>query len=302
METTLVQTPSSSSALRTRVLVYFRLLRPANLVTSAADILTAAVILHLGGVRLAWLVGASVLLYAGGVVLNDFCDRQLDAIERPERPIPAGAISASAAGWLGLILLLGGIVAAFGASLFSGGIAVCLAAAILLYDAVAKPSPAGPLVMGACRALNLLLGLSADPALLPHTWFLTLLPFAYIVGITTLSRGEVHGGTRATSGFALFLCSSVLLALVLLSCLGTHRWASLLPFALLFTARVGPPLWRAYRMPQAGTIRTAVHAGILSLIVLDAALAASFSGVLLGAAILSLAVFTGELAKLFPVT
>jgi hypothetical protein len=50
---------------------------------------------------LPWLVGATMCLYAGGVVLNDFFDRRLDAIERPERPIPSRRVSAASAAALG---------------------------------------------------------------------------------------------------------------------------------------------------------------------------------------------------------
>ncbi len=302
MATLPVPSQSSPSVVRTRRFAYLRLLRPANLVTAAADVLTAAVVVHLHDARLAFLVGSSVLLYAGGVVLNDFCDRGLDLLERPERPIPSGAVPAPAAGFLGAVLLLSGILLAFRASLLCGILAAVLAGTVLLYDAVAKPTPAGPVVMGCCRALNLLLGLSVAPALLPHTWFLVFLPFAYILGITTLSRGEVHGGTVATSAFTGALFTAVLLGLGWLGFDSGHGGAAMLPFALLLLARVGPPLWRAYRTPQAAPIRGAVHAGIVSLIVLDAALAASFGGLVPGAAILSLSVFTAELAKFFPVT
>jgi len=279
-----------------------RFLRPANLVTAAADILAGAVIVGARASSLPWLAGASVSLYAGGVVLNDYFDRHLDAIERPERAIPSGFVPAPVAGGLGAFLLLLGVSLAFRASEASGLLGTLLAAAILLYDAFAKQQAWGPIVMGSCRALNLLLGLSAVPAMLAHTWFLALFPFVYIVAVTTLSRGEVHGGSVATSRFTLLLFAAILAGLAALGCGSTQHFIHLLPFALLLLARVGPPLWRAYRTPAAGAIRAAVHAGIVSLIVLDAALTASYGGVVLGAAILSLAVVAGELAKLFPVT
>ena len=38
------------------------------------------------------LAGASVLLYWAGMAANDWADRALDAVERPERPIPSGRI------------------------------------------------------------------------------------------------------------------------------------------------------------------------------------------------------------------
>ena len=62
-----------------------------------------------------------------------------------------------------------------------------------------KHNKLGPIVMGSCRALNLLLGLAAAPALLPHTGLFALLPLAYISGITLLSRGEVHGGNQTAA-------------------------------------------------------------------------------------------------------
>ncbi|MEO6086486.1 MAG: UbiA family prenyltransferase, partial [Umezawaea sp.] len=36
---------------------------------------------------------ASVSLYWSGMALNDWADRDLDAVERPERPVPSGRIS-----------------------------------------------------------------------------------------------------------------------------------------------------------------------------------------------------------------
>lgn len=284
------------------VSAYVRLVRPANLVTAAADVLTGSVIVAGPGSTLPWLVGASVCLYAGGVVLNDYCDRRLDAVERPERAIPAGLVPPFVAVSSGALFLVLGVVLALRATLLSGVIAAVLAAAILLYDAFAKQRSSGPFVMGSCRALNLLLGLSAVPALLHHTWFLALFPFMYIVAITTLSRGEVYGGSAAAGRFTLLLFAALMAGLAVLGAGSAQRLLRLLPFAVLLLARLGPPFWRAYRTPTAAVLRGAVHAGILSLIVLDAALAAPYGGIVPGAAILSLAVVAGELARLFPVT
>ncbi|MGI4828356.1 MAG: UbiA-like protein EboC [Janthinobacterium lividum] len=292
----------SVTAVPDRAFSYLRLIRPANLVTSAADILTAAVIVGSHGNGLPWLVGASICLYAGGVVLNDFFDRHLDAIERPERPIPAGIVSAPAAAVLGTALMVVGIACASRVSPLSAWLALLLAGMVLLYDAFAKTRAPGPFVMGACRAFNLLLGLSLVPATLFHLWFLALLPWVYIFAVTTLSRGEVHGGSRATSGTSLFLMALTVIGLGVVAGFSPAGWHALLPFAALLCLRLAPPLWRAFRNPAAGPIRAAVHAGIVSLVLLDAALAASFGGIVLGAAILSLSVLTAELARLFPVT
>jgi 4-hydroxybenzoate polyprenyltransferase len=285
-----------------RVLASVRLVRPANLVTAAADSLTGWAVVGGSSGVLPWLVTASVCLYAGGVVFNDFFDRHLDALERPERPIPSGLISASAAALLGAVLLLVGIGCGFRASTQTGVIAIAIAIAVLFYDAIAKHQWSGPLVMGSCRALNLLLGLSAVPAKLPHTWFLIFLPLLYIVAVTMLSRGEVHGGSRRTSGIVLLFFAGGIAGLFALHLGDRLAWLSTLPFALLLVLRVGTPLWRAYQSPRAETIRAAVHAGVISLVILDSAIASGYVGVILGAAILSLTVVAAELGRLFPVT
>src|SRR5262245_37211380 len=144
---------------------YLQLLRPANVVTSMSNILAGyAVAGREQPGSLPWLLAASAGLYAGGVVLNDYFDREVDATERPERPIPSGRVAASHALVIGLVLLAAGVSAAFAAGWVSGVISVALAALVLAYDAVAKKSSTlGPPTMGACRAVNLLLGISAVP-------------------------------------------------------------------------------------------------------------------------------------------
>lgn len=285
-----------------RVAAYVRLVRPANLVTSGADVLAGYVVVGAPAGQLLWRLIASVSLYAGGIVLNDVFDRDLDAIERPERAIPSGLVPLGNAAILGSAFLIGAVCAGFRASLLTGAITTAIALCVLAYDAGIKHRTMGPILMGSCRGLNLLLGLSAAPTLLSHLWFLPLLPLAYIGGITLLSRGEVTGGSHRTSTIALILFSGVVLATATLHLNQPLRLLTALPFLLLLVLKAGIPLWRAYRFPQAAFIRGAVHAGVVSLIVLDAALAAGQAGLLCGAAILSLSIVAGELGKLFPVT
>src|SRR5687768_18126364 len=176
---------------------YFELLRPANVATALADVLAGFAIAGLRHPeRLPWLLLSSCCLYAGGVVLNDVFDRELDRIERPERPMPSGRVTARSAATLGGVLLAIGVAAGAAASLAAGGIAAAIALAVLLYDAWGKrQAPIAPLNMAACRALNLMLGVAAVPAVLPAAWPIAAVPLLYIYAITVLSRGEVHGGS-----------------------------------------------------------------------------------------------------------
>src|SRR5687767_13142232 len=100
-------------------------MRPANIVTAVADILAGITIAgffngpHEDLAPLVWLIFSTCGLYAGGVVMNDVFDADLDSVERPERPIPSGLISKAQAAFLGVLLLLSGVVFAFLVSSFS---------------------------------------------------------------------------------------------------------------------------------------------------------------------------------------
>ncbi|SCE73406.1 4-hydroxybenzoate polyprenyltransferase [Micromonospora matsumotoense] len=162
---------------------------PGDLVAGAA----AAGVL---GPRTAGLAGASVLLYWAGMAANDWADRRLDAEERPERPIPSGRISPTAAAGVAVGLTAAGLgLAAAVGGRRATAVALPLAATIWGYDLAAKNTAAGPAVMAACRGLDVLLGASSGrpvralPAALTvaaHTWT-----------VTALSRREVSGADVA---------------------------------------------------------------------------------------------------------
>lgn len=285
-----------------RAWAYLTLTRPANVVTALADVLAGAAAAGTTA-GLPWLLLSTAALYAGGVVLNDVFDAALDARERPERPIPGGRVTRTGAAALGGGLLAVGVLFAGLVSAASFAVAAGTAATVLLYDAWAKHHPlAGPLAMGACRGLNLLLGVSAAPALLGALWPLALIPVAYIAAITAVSRGEVHGGGGRTGWFAVGLIGAVLATLAVLGLTGGQpAWATL-PFVALLAWRVAPPFVAAARTPTPALIGAAVRAGVLSLILLDAALAAAFAGPLAGVAVLALWPLSLWLARLFAVT
>ncbi|PIQ21202.1 MAG: polyprenyltransferase, partial [Cytophagales bacterium CG18_big_fil_WC_8_21_14_2_50_42_9] len=162
-----------------RLFAHFVLLRPANIITAIADIMlgfaaSGSVMMLMQDDEvtagepqmrlLYWLILSTIGLYGGGVVFNDVFDAELDRVERPERPIPSGAASRVSATVLGALLLIGGIAAAFQVSVLSGALAVLISVIALVYDALGKHfSVLGPINMGLCRGLNLLLGISAVP-------------------------------------------------------------------------------------------------------------------------------------------
>ena len=284
---------------------YLELLRPANVATALADVLAGFAV---GGLQnrpaLPWLLLATACLYAGGIVLNDFFDRDLDRVERPERPIPSGRVAPAAAALLGgLLLFIGWVAASHHATREAGRIALAIAVAVLVYDAWGKRSRwIAPFNMGLCRGLNLLLGMAAVPAALSEAWALAFIPLLYIAAVTTLSRGEVHGGSDRIAGAALIFLSAALVALLGIA---AGSPANKLPAVILAAAvawRVLPAFMRARRTPSPVTIRDAVKRGVLSLVILDATIAAAYAGPIYAALVLVTGLLAGALARWFAVT
>jgi 4-hydroxybenzoate polyprenyltransferase len=283
---------------------YLELIRPANVTTALADVLAGFAVAGLANLpALPWLLGASACLYAGGVVLNDVFDRRVDATERPERPLPSGRVTVAGAAWLGGALLVVGSIAAGQATGAAGVIGVVLAAFVLLYDSWGKRQRwFGPLNMGLCRGLNLLLGMAAVPAALAAHWPVALIPITYITGVTLLSRGEVSGGRKQSAAVALLLVGLAGGAVLVLSLRSTSGRLAGLVWTTVLAWRVFPAFWGAFRQPDPGPIRHAVRTGVISLVLLDAALAAAYAGAGYSLLLLAVALAAGWLARSWAVT
>src|SRR5688572_1106588 len=166
------------------------------------------------------LLAASSCLYCAGMVLNDVNDIETDRRERPHRPLPSGRISLSSARGLGYALLALGVGLAslsgfLSGQVRSGVVALLLAVAIVLYDGLLKRTPLAPLLMGCCRTLNVLLGMSA----LAGPWHAMHYVIAagvglYIVGVTWFARTEARESNRVqlAMGTAVMLGGIALLA------------------------------------------------------------------------------------------
>jgi 4-hydroxybenzoate polyprenyltransferase len=236
---------------------------------------------------------ASTCLYWAGMALNDYADRHLDAVERPERPIPSGRVRPGQA-----LAIAGGLTAAgLGVAAAAGGrralrVAVPLAAAVWAYDLALKQTRLGPVAMASARGLDVLLGAAGRGRA-------AALPIAVIAGhtagVTALSRGEVHGTRREVAAAA--LGTTLAAAAVAGLPFGTRRSSSAAVVAgMLATAyavTVGQAQAAAADRPDGPTVRTATGAGIRGLIPLQAALTAR-SGAVGPASVL---VAAGPLAK-----
>lgn len=197
---------------RVRARAWAELLRVSALFTVPGDALAGAAAAGVRpGRRTGLAVGASLCLYEAGMALNDWADREEDAAERPERPIPSGRIRPGAALAAAGGLTAAGLVLAACAGRRAAVVAGGLAGTVWAYDLGLKHTKAGPAAMAAARSLDLLLGAAASSPV----GIRPALPSALVLGghtyaVTAVSRRETQGGAPLTALAA--LCSTLALA------------------------------------------------------------------------------------------
>ncbi|GAB6165472.1 hypothetical protein JCM19992_14720 [Thermostilla marina] len=303
-----------------------QLVRLPNLFTAAADsvagLLTGTALSTMPAVwtqqqlvahvPTAVVVGAtSAFVYAFGVVVNDIVDRNLDAAERPERPIPSGTITIAAARRLAVGLLVGAVLSmllamwivrpssdasAIAGSAAFAGLVVC----VIAYNAKLKPTAAGPIAMGACRGLNFAWAYLAASGPLDHGLGIVCGLTCYVAGLTLFARTEAVHSSRATTAMAgcIMLAGIAILgffgAQFPIAAKDTFRWTS------LFVLLAG---WLAFRCvwvlqnPTSKRVQLVVTQAIFGLIVLDAAVvfaAAGLTAALCALVLLPPTIFAGR--------
>ncbi|SCL70206.1 SCO3242 family prenyltransferase [Micromonospora chersina] len=304
----------------TRLADLAELVRAPAALSVPGDVLSGAAAAGVLDRRTPALAGASVLLYWAGMAANDWADRRLDAVERPERPIPSGRVRpATALGVAAGLTAAGLAVAGAAGGRRAAAVAVPLAATIWGYDLLAKNTAAGPAVMAACRGLDVLLGASVGPARgrggrqsppaargLLRTppaarGLVRALPAALTVAahtwtVTALSRREVSGADRRLPRATLAGT-----ALVAATALGRP---DPVPVALAagYAGRYGAAQARVLADPSPARVRAAVGAGITGLPALQGALTARAGARLLGLAVAAAAPLGRRLARLISPT
>jgi 4-hydroxybenzoate polyprenyltransferase len=226
--------------------------------------------------RILGTMASSIALYWAGMALNDYADATVDAVERPQRPVPSGRVERRTA----LATACGLTAAGLGLAALTGGrralgVALPLTGLVWAYDLGLKSTPAGPAAMAGARTLNVLSG--ARPG---HR--VAALPAALLVGahtytVTALSRHEVSGAPREVPAATLAGSAATAFAAAALPGIrqrgGTARTGAAVG-ALAYLASYGTAQARAAREPSATNVRNAVGTGIMSLMPLQAALTA----------------------------
>jgi len=246
--------------------------RVSNLPTVWTNVLAGAVLS--GGDWRNWRLGlmlvAMSLFYVGGMYLNDYFDRTIDARERPERPIPSGQISARAVAAIGFSLIGAGAVATAAMGPAAAAVAALLAISIVAYDLHHKANPFAPVVMGACRAL--IYGATATALSGGVTIFVAVAAVAiaaFVAGLTYAARQESLDKIGN-------LWPLALLAAPLLVTLGVFRQsAGAMAVYLLLAVWIAAAVYLLARRPVAGSVSRAVGWLIAGISLCDAAMLAS---------------------------
>lgn len=291
--------------MNTRRRAWLDLVRLPNAITAPADVLAG--FLFAGGIanhslEVALACLASVLLYMGGVALNDYCDVEIDATERPERPIPSGRITKRAALRVIVAFLAIGIALAALARPAAGIAATLLVTAVIMYDAILKRTPFAPLLMGTCRGLNFLMGVLVVGGVVGWAWWPAGLIWLYITSVTFFARKETEAGHRPRLALGFAGVMTAVLGLLLLNLLRDPTMQVSFFFVVIFAVIVARPGWRAVRSAEPQNVQRAIKVWILSLILFDACIAASARGWIAGLAIAALLPLALLAARAYRVT
>lgn len=119
------------------------LTRPANCVAAGVLTATGAFVAGVGGALVAagLAVATTAVAVAAGNAVNDYFDREIDAINRPDRPIPRGAVSPRGALAFSVALFVSAVGLAASLPPAALGLAAVNLVALLTYTTVFKGTP-----------------------------------------------------------------------------------------------------------------------------------------------------------------
>ena len=251
-----------------------RLGRVSNLPTVWTNVIAATALA--GGdplsARAALALAAMTLFYVGGMYLNDAFDRDIDARERPGRPIPAGAIAASTVFAIGFGLLGAGraLMALCGWPALAAGVALC--GVIVFYDLRHKGNPLSPIVMSLCRLLVYVGAAAATVGAVPATvWIAGVALAAHVVGLTYAAKQESLNRVERLWPLAILMLPLLMAA----PAMTAHWWVAVFWLALAVADWLAVERLRRRATPDA--VPSAVAALIAGISLVDALLVAPVS-------------------------
>lgn len=171
------------------------LVRLPNLFTVPGDILlgmcAVSSVASLSLTSYFYVLSISLLLYGGGMILNDIMDYEEDKQARSHRVLPSGRIAIE---WAKVAVVSCFSLAVILSHFYSQSvfvITILLIGVIYLYDGPSRKIPhLGFVTMGACRSLNILLGAVAISNINFAALLVALCEGAYIYGVCVIAHNE----------------------------------------------------------------------------------------------------------------
>jgi len=230
-------------ARRSRLHAWLELVRLPNLLTVPGDPIAGFLLAGAAGTEVAFVrvvpcAAASLFLYMAGTVSNDCFDLEEDLRDRPGRPLPSRRVHPGAALLVAVLLFALGVASAVLAGVVPAMVACLLTLAVVTYNAGGKRITLwGPLNMGLCRGLSLMLGAAAlgvtgltSTIVLVAAGGLTL----YVAAVTLIAAKETSG--KAVGTFTALLPSITMIP---------WMWAIILAAPRFSVAR-GTWMWAAF--------------------------------------------------------
>ena len=143
---------------------YLRLMRPVNCLMMGFAVIVGAVLASSNVLNTLWqnlIYGflTGFMLTAASMTINDYCDREIDAINEPNRPIPSGLIKPKESLVFAFALTTIGFVAAYLTSISCFVIAIITWTIFTTYTTVGKRSGLpGNFLVSTCVAIPLIYG------------------------------------------------------------------------------------------------------------------------------------------------
>ncbi len=217
--------------IKNQTFAWLQLFRLPNLFTIPGEAIVGGLLV---GISLKTVTAAGfvfLLIYIGGLIVNDIADYEEDRRERSWRPLPSGRISKSSATTVAFICYVSSLVFSFlidGSSEFFA-VTVLIIILTLIYNLAArKIPPLGWTTVASCRAL------------IPVSFFLisdktVLTPLIYSAGIFLyiwIISAAAHNETRRAPSFPIH----IILPLTVFFCLSTlNIYSGISIYALLWS-------------------------------------------------------------------
>lgn len=216
-------------------------IRTPNIPSVACNVLTGSILASIAAptqtLPAITAIATGILLYIAGNLLNDWHDRDWDALHRPERALPKKNFQPSSYLTLAIACSLAGLATA-AANPRSLPIAAIILGLILIYTISHKSSALAIIPMGLCRALLPLVGFFAcsDQAITPSIILIAAALLIHTCGLSLVARNETKPDHHPRRLFLFAYPLTVAITCLAAHINGTsniiHVWPAALPYLL----------------------------------------------------------------------